>query len=113
MRDSFLYYALAQIPVYYAPPSDHPLSQKEELFHEKIAICNSYKVPPQITSIQNSLNHQVAPNSANSTEKLQAMLTLIKAGYGVGVFTEYALYGYCFYICPIRSKPFFIIWILQ
>lgn len=93
MRDSFFYYELAQVPVCCALPSGHPLSGQEalsekDLLSEKIVICNSYEVPPQIASIQNYLSHQFASDATYFTENLQAMLTLIKAGYGVGVLPD-------------------------
>lgn len=93
MRDSFFYYELAQIPVCCVLPSGHPLSQKEELsekdlLSENIVICNSHEIPSQVAGVQNLLSHQFSPNSTYYSENLQAMLTLIKAGYGIGILPE-------------------------
>lgn len=93
MRDSFSYYELAQIPVCCVLPAGHPLSQKEELsetdlLSENIVICNSHEIPSQVAGVQNMLCHQFEPNSIYYSENLLAMLTLIKAGYGIGILPE-------------------------
>lgn len=93
MRESFVYHELAQIPVCCVLPSGHPLSDKEELspkelLSENIVICNSRELPSQIASIQNLISNQFSPNSIYYSETLQAMLTLIKAGYGIGIFPK-------------------------
>lgn len=93
MRENFVYHELAQIPVCCVLPSGHPLSQKEELSEkdllpENIVICNSHEVPSQVAGVQNLLSNQFSPNFTYYSENLQAMLTLIKAGYGIGIFPE-------------------------
>lgn len=93
MRESFIYHELAQIPVCCVLPSGHPLSQKEELsekdlLSENIVICNPHEIPSQVASIQNLISNQFLPNCIYYSENLKAMLTLIKAGYGIGIFPE-------------------------
>ncbi len=93
MRDSFHYFELEQIPICAALPSAHPLCQKanlskDHLLSEKIIICNSYEIPSQIAGIQNQLSQQIPPDRTFYSENLQALLTLIKAGYGVAVLPE-------------------------
>lgn len=93
MRDDFLYHELAQIPVCCALPANHPLARNDEiaftdLNSESIVICNSHEIPPLIASIQNLLGHQFAPHATYYSDNLQAMLTLIKAGYGIGILPE-------------------------
>lgn len=93
MRENFVYYELAQIPVCCVLPSGHHLSQKEELtekdlLSESLVICNSHEIPSQVASIQNLLGNQLSPNCTYYSENLQAMFTLIKAGYGIGIFPE-------------------------
>lgn len=93
MRENFIYHELAQIPVCCVLPSGHPLSEKEEiseqeLLSENIVICNPREIPSQIASIQNMISGQFAPNCIYYSESLQSMLTLIKAGYGIGIFPE-------------------------
>lgn len=93
MRDNFLYHELAQIPVCCALPANHPLAELNEigftdLKSESIVICNSYEMPPQVTSIQNLLSHQFAPHATYYSDNLQATLSLIKAGYGIGILPK-------------------------
>ena len=93
MRENFIYRELAQIPVCCVLPSGHPLAQKEELsekdlLSENIVVCNSHEIPSKVASVQNTLSNQFSPNSTYYCENLQAMLTLIKSGYGIGIFPE-------------------------
>lgn len=93
MRDGFHYHEIAQVPVCCVLPVDHPLSAKgkiseNDLLAENIVICNSYEIPTQAANIQNHLSHQFSPDSTYYCENLQAMLTLIKAGYGIGILPE-------------------------
>lgn len=93
MRDSFLYHELAQFPVCYVLPTAHPLSQKEEisetdLLSESIVICNSHEIPSQVAGIQNLLSHRFSPNSIYYAANLPALLSLIQAGYGIGILPE-------------------------
>lgn len=93
VRDNIIYHELAQIPVGCELPYDHPLAQKEELSFEdlkkeSIVICNSYEIPLQVANIQNYLSHQFTPNCTYYSDNLQSMLTLIQAGYGIGILPE-------------------------
>lgn len=93
MRDSFLYYELAQIPICCVLPTEHPLSKKEEiceadLLSENIVICNSHEMPSQVTGVQNLLSNRFSPDSTYYSENLPALISLIKAGYGIGILPE-------------------------
>lgn len=93
MRDSFFYHELAQIPICCALPAGHPLSQKkelseEDLLSESIVICNSHEIPSRVASVQNLLSRRFSPNATYYSENLHEMLTLIKAGYGIGILPE-------------------------
>lgn len=88
-----VYKELAQIPICYAVPAAHPLAsaqclEEKELLTEHFAICNSYEIPSTISNIQNSLAHQLPPNSLYFCEDLQALRALIKAGYGIGILPQ-------------------------
>ncbi len=90
MRENFIYYELAQIPICCVLSTGHPLSQREiltetELLSENIVICNSRELPLQVASAQNLLSNQFMPDSIYYCENRQSMLTLIKSGYGVGI----------------------------
>ena len=93
IREDLHYYELAQLPICCALPAGHPLSAKQkitenDLLQENIVICNSYEIPLQVANIQNHLSHQFLPNTTYYCENLQAMLAIIKAGYGFGILPE-------------------------
>ena len=93
MRDDFCYYELAQIPVCCTLSKDNPLSSQKrisesDLLSKNFVICNSYEIPSQVTNVQNLLSHKFAPSSIYYSENLQEMLTLIKAGYGIGILPQ-------------------------
>lgn len=93
MRENFVYCELAQIPVCWVLPDGHPFSHREalsekELLSENLVICNSHEIPSQIAGIQNLISNQFLPSCTYYSENLQAMLTLIKAGYGIGISPE-------------------------
>ena len=90
MRNDFCYYELAQISVCCTLSADNPLVCKKELsesdlLSKNLVICNSYEIPSQVTNVQNLLSHKFAPPSIYYSENLHEMLTLIKAGYGIGI----------------------------
>lgn len=91
MRDGMHYKELTRVQVCCAVPPKHPFSQKQtiskkDLLSGDIVICNAYGVPSRLAGIQNSIIHKIPPESAYFCETPQIMLTLIKAGYGVGLF---------------------------
>lgn len=93
MRDGFFYHELAQIPICFVMPSDHPLASREEisdadLLSENLIVCNSYEIPPQIASLQNQLRSRTPLNATHYCENTQALRTLVKAGYGIGILPE-------------------------
>ena len=93
MRENLVYHELAQVPVCCVLPSGHPLAQKDELSEqelltETIVVCNSHEMPSRVANVQNQLSSKFSPTSIYYSENLQAMLTLIKAGYGIGLFPE-------------------------
>lgn len=93
MRDEFCYYELAQIPVCCTLSTDDPMSLKKELsesdlLEKNLVICNSYEIPSQVTNVQNLLSHKFAPSSIYYSENLYEMLTLVKAGYGIGILPQ-------------------------
>lgn len=93
MREGFRYSELAQIPLCCALTKSHILASKSEiqindLLNENIVICNSYEIPSTAASIQDQLNHKLPPEATNYCENLHALLSLIKAGYGIGILPE-------------------------
>jgi DNA-binding transcriptional LysR family regulator len=93
MQEGFHYRELTQIPVCFVLHSEHPLAQKEvlteeDVLKERIVICNSFDLPAHVASIQTQLSHKFSPDATNYCENIQTMLTLIQAGYGIGVLPE-------------------------
>jgi DNA-binding transcriptional LysR family regulator len=73
--------------------SGHPLAKKEkiteqDLLMHSIVICNSYEIPALVADIQNQFSHKFSPDAANYCENIPTMLTLIRAGYGIGLLPE-------------------------
>lgn len=93
MPEHTTYKELEQVPICYAVPVSHPLSasqklEKNKLLTESFVICNSYEIPSPISNIQNNLAHQIPPHSMYFCEDLQALRSLIKAGYGIGILPQ-------------------------
>lgn len=93
MRDGMHYKELTKIQICCAVPKEHPFSknrevQTKDLLSEDIVVCTAYEVPSQLSNIQNSITHQIPPESAYHCQTPQAMLALIRAGYGIGLFPE-------------------------
>lgn len=91
MRSEMHYKELTRIQVCCAIPQNHPLSQKEmitknDLLSEDIVVCNTYEVPSKMAVIQNNIMHKIPPESTYFCNTPQIMLTLIRAGYGIGLF---------------------------
>lgn len=94
MREGMHYKELSKMQICCAVPKNHPFSRKteitqEELLTEDIVVCNSYEVPSRLANIQNSITHKIPPESTYFCETPQIMLTLVRAGYGIGLFSEY------------------------
>lgn len=93
LRDGITYRELAKIPVCCAFRSAHPLAAREEiaeqeLYEERIIICNSFEMPSEAAGIQNRLSRQFLPDSSYYCESLPAMLSLVRAGYGFCVLPD-------------------------
>lgn len=91
MRKGMCYKELTQLQVCCAVPKEHPFAQnkevlKKELLAEDIVVCNAYDIPSKLANIQNSITHQIPPEYTYYCETPQVMLTLVKAGYGIGLF---------------------------
>jgi DNA-binding transcriptional LysR family regulator len=93
MQEDFCYKELIQIPVCFAMPKNHPLAQQKSLteqdvLSEHIVICDSYEMPSEVKDMQAHIRRNLLPDATNYCENLQTMLTLIRAGYGIGLLPE-------------------------
>lgn len=94
MREGMHFKELSKIKVCCAVPKKHPLSLKQEitakeLLSEDIVVCDAYEVPTKLTNIQNNITHKIPPESTYFCDTPQIMLTLVRAGYGIGLFPEF------------------------
>jgi DNA-binding transcriptional LysR family regulator len=92
-QDGFCYCELTRLPICYALHAEHPLAKKERLTKQEVLanpliICNSFELPAPAADLQTQLSCKVSPDTANYCENLQIMLTLIRAGYGIGILPK-------------------------
>lgn len=92
-RKGIAYKELSRRPVCCTISSAHPLAKKKEireddLYPEKIIVCNSYSIPSQAAYMQQQMKNQFPLDSVYFCDSLEALLTLIRAGYGFGILPE-------------------------
>lgn len=93
LKKDTVYIELFQIPLCCVVPDTHPYAEKtelakEELYLEKIVVCNSYAVPFRAAEMQNRISQHIPPESTYICENLQALLTLVRAGYGCTILPK-------------------------
>lgn len=89
-HEGISYIELCRTPICCAISSGHPYSDKdvireEELYAERIILCNSYSLPSGAVDLQNRMKSHFLPESTYFCDNQDALLTLIKAGYGFGI----------------------------
>lgn len=92
-KEGIAYRELFQAPVCCAFSSAHPFARKKEiseteLYSQCMVVCNSYAVPPETMSLQNSVSRHIAPNRIYYCDNLNAMLTLVHSDYGFAILPE-------------------------
>lgn len=93
IKNNTLYKELFQIPLCCIVPATHPYAAKdkltkEELYLENMVVCNSYAIPSKVAEMQNQISQHIPPESTYVCENLQALLTLVRAGYGCTVLPQ-------------------------
>lgn len=93
IKNNTLYKELFQIPLCCIVPATHPYAAKdkltkEELYLENMVVCNSYAIPSKVAEMQNQISQHIPPKSTYVCENLQALLTLVRAGYGCTVLPQ-------------------------
>lgn len=109
MRKGMHYKELTELKICCAVPKEHPLSSRQEitrkeLLSEDIVSCNAYEIPSKLANIQNSITHKIPPESTYLCENPQIMLTLIEAGYGIGLFPEPFIHGANIACIPLEGN---------
>lgn len=95
-RKGVFYKELKKVPVCCLLSSNHPYAKKkvvraEELYSEKIILCNAYAIPSQAAVMQQQMKDHFSLGSVYLCDSLNALLTLVKAGYGFGILPEITL----------------------
>lgn len=95
MRDGLSYIELARINICCAAPTYHTIAKQKsvctkDIITENFILCNSYEIPSKVDDIQHHMKHYFTNDKTYYCENLQVMVTLIKAGYGLGILPENA-----------------------
>ena len=93
MRDGFSYIELARMKICCAVSAFSNIAEQKsicikDIISEKNIICNSYEIPAKVADIQHHIEHFLTYDMIYYCENLQVMITLIKAGYGLGILPE-------------------------
>ncbi len=93
MRDGFSYIELARMKICCAVPAFSKIAEQKsisinDIVSQKNIICNSYEIPTKVADIQHHIEHFLTYDMIYYCENLQVMITLIKAGYGLGILPE-------------------------
>ena len=93
MRDGFSYIELARMKICCAVPTFSDIAEQKSICindkkKKKNIICNSYEIPTKVADIQHHIEHSLTYDMIYYCENLQVMITLIKAGYGLGILPE-------------------------
>lgn len=92
-RPGVVYEELFHTPVCCILSSEHAYAgrkviREQELYTENIVICNSYSLPASAAVLQNRMERHFPLGSVYYCDNLNAMLALVKAGYGFGILPE-------------------------
>lgn len=92
-REGVSYLELYKTPVCCVISSSHPYAQKpeideQELYSENIIMCDSYSIPSKAAILQNHMEQHFTLDSIYYCDNLNAMLALVKAGYGFGILPQ-------------------------
>lgn len=109
LKNDIIYQNLFQIPLCCIVPDTHPYADrtelsKEELYLENIVICNSYAVPFRAAEMQNRIAQHIPPESTYICDNLQALLTLVRAGYGCSILPQMNFISSDIRIIPITGN---------
>ena len=111
IKNDTVYKELFQIPLCCIVPAAHPYAArpelvKEELYLENIVVCNSYAIPFKAAEMQNRIAQHIPPESTCICDNLQALLTLVRAGYGCSILPQMHFISSDICVIPITgSEP--------
>ena len=109
LKSDIIYQELFRIPLCCIVPDTHPYAgrielTKEELYLENIVVCNSYAIPFKAAEMQNRIAQHIPPESIYICDNLQALLTLVRAGYGCSILPQMNFISSDIHIIPITGN---------
>ena len=109
LKNDIIYQELFRIPLCCIVPDTHPYADrtelaKEELYLENMVVCNSYAVPFKAAEMQNRIAQHIPPESTYICDNLQALLTLVRAGYGCSILPQMHFISSDIRIIPITGN---------
>ena len=111
LKNDIIYQELFRIPLCCIVPDTHPYAGRtelatEELYLENIVVCNSYAIPFKAAEMQNRIAQHIPPESTCICDNLQALLTLVRAGYGCSILPQMHFISSDICVIPITgSEP--------
>ena len=69
-----------------------------------MVVCNSYAVPFKAAEMQNRIAQHIPPESTCICDNLQALLTLVRAGYGCSILPRMHFISSDIRIIPITGN---------
>ena len=109
LKNDIIYQELFRIPLCCIVPDTHPYAGRtelatEELYLENIVVCNSYAIPFKAAEMQNRIAQHIPPESTYICDNLQALLTLVRAGYGCSILPQMNFISSDIRIIPITGN---------
>lgn len=110
IRQDLVFVELGKIPLCCALPVGHPLARRREvdaweLFSEYLILCDSYTIPAKAEEIQHLIAQHISPEKIQVSEHPQAVLALIRAGYGCSILPQRAGAGEEIVYVPLHQIP--------
>lgn len=109
VREGVAYKELFQVPICCAVSASHRYSHKkelhmQELLSESLIICNSYAIPSKAVNLRNRIEQHFPLDAVYYCDNLNALLTLVKAGYGLAILPRLDITGPRICYIPIKEE---------
>lgn len=90
IQQDVVFLELERRPLCCVLPSAHPYAKKKEideveLFSQHLILCTSDSISPKAVELQNRIAQHISPERIHVSSNPQAILTLIRAGYGCSI----------------------------
>lgn len=109
-KNDIIYQELYQIPLCCIFSKTHPYAAKAELTKEDLekestVVCNSYAVPAKVTELHHTIAQHIPLASTYFCGNLQALITLVRAGYGYSILPQMNLSNSDIQAIPLKESP--------